>query len=63
MPTPSKLSEFMKTMSEVIISVEAKNGLCLISDIIPRLSNEDGINYANSRLAKKHKNAIFSFCR
>ena len=42
-------------MREVVSFVEANNGLCLIADIIPRLSNGQGIHYANSRLAKKYK--------
>ena len=52
---PSDLKGLMKTMGEVVSFVEAKNGLCLIADIIPRLSNGQGIHYANSRLAKKYK--------
>ena len=52
---PSDLKGLMKTMGEVVSFVEANNGLCLIADIIPRLSNGQGIHYANSRLAKKYK--------
>ena len=51
----------MKTMGEVVSFVEVNNGLCLIADIVPRLSNGQGIHYANSRLAKNTNNAIFSW--
>ena len=61
MTAPSDLKGLMKTMGEVASFVEANNGICLIADIIPRLSNGHGIHYANSRLAKNTNSAIFSW--
>ena len=54
-PSPSDIKGVMNCMRELVTFVEDNNHKCFVCDIIPRLSNERGIHYTNSRLADKYK--------